>query len=157
MTNGQEQTYVDISSFSYKTHFRLTIQRYGCIYLFMKWQVIFYRNISGQCPTEKFINGLPYDDAEEIVAAIAALRELGNKARRPLADYLEDGIYELRARRLQRRFRVLYTFVGKETIMDDLDRIISKKEREKPGFAAAVERRKGEILIAARLRKAREN
>jgi len=114
---GQEQTYVDISSFSYKTHFRLTIQRYGCIYLFMKWQVIFYRNISGQCPTEKFINGLPYDDAEEIVAAIAALRELGNKARRPLADYLEDGIYELRARRLQRRFRVLYTFVGKEAIL----------------------------------------
>jgi len=83
----------------------------------MKWQVIFYRNILGRCPTEKFINGLPYDDAEEVVASIAALRELGNKARRPLADYLEDGIYELRARRLQRQFRVLYTFLGKEAIL----------------------------------------
>ena len=41
--------------------------------------------------------------------------------------------------------------------MDDLDRLIGKKEREKPGFAAAVEKRKDELLIAARLREAREN
>ena len=41
--------------------------------------------------------------------------------------------------------------------MDDLDRLIAKKEREKPGFASAVERRKDELLIAARLREAREN
>ena len=40
--------------------------------------------------------------------------------------------------------------------MDDLDRIIAKKDREKPGFAAAVEKRKGDLLIAARLREARE-
>ena len=41
--------------------------------------------------------------------------------------------------------------------MDDFDRLIAKKEREKPGFAAAVEKRKGELLIAARLREARVN
>ncbi len=35
--------------------------------------------------------------------------------------------------------------------------MIAKKEREKPGFAAAVEKRKDELLIAARLREAREN
>ena len=40
--------------------------------------------------------------------------------------------------------------------MDDLDRIIAKKDREKPGFTAAVEKRKGELLIAAKLREARE-
>ncbi len=40
--------------------------------------------------------------------------------------------------------------------MDDLDRIIAKKDLEKPGFTAAVEKRKGELLIAARLREARE-
>jgi len=40
--------------------------------------------------------------------------------------------------------------------MDDLNRLIAKKEREKPGFAAAVEKRKGELLIAVRLREARE-
>ena len=83
----------------------------------MHWRLIFYRNISGQCPVEKFIDELPDEDAKEVVASIAALRELGNKARRPLADYLEDGIYELRARRLKKRFRVLYTFAGKRTIL----------------------------------------
>ena len=41
--------------------------------------------------------------------------------------------------------------------MDDLDRLIAKKEHEKPGFASAVEKRKDELLIAARLREAREN
>jgi hypothetical protein len=41
--------------------------------------------------------------------------------------------------------------------MDDLDRLITKKEREKPGFKAAVEKRKGELLIAAKLRETREN
>jgi len=40
--------------------------------------------------------------------------------------------------------------------MDDLNRLIAKKEREKPGFTAAVEKRKGELLIAVRLREARE-
>jgi len=41
--------------------------------------------------------------------------------------------------------------------MDDLDRLIARKEREQPGFTAAVEKRKGELVIAARLREAREN
>ena len=62
----------------------------------MNWHIIFYRNDSGHCPFEKFIDRLPEEDAHEVVASIAALRELGNKARRPLVDYLENGIYELR-------------------------------------------------------------
>ena len=83
----------------------------------MNWRVIFYRSASGKCHIEKFVEDLPVEDAEEVVASIAALRELGNKARRPLADYLEDGIYELRARRLKKQFRVLYTFAGRQTIL----------------------------------------
>jgi phage-related protein len=83
----------------------------------MNWRLIFYRNIAGRCPVEEFIEDLPDEDAREIVASIAALRELGNKARRPLADYLKDEIYELRVRRLKRQFRVLYTFAGKRTIL----------------------------------------
>jgi phage-related protein len=79
--------------------------------------MIFYRNNSGKCPVEDFVEGLPSEDAKEVVATIAALRELGNKARRPLADYLEDGIYELRARRFKKQFRVLYTFAGRQTIL----------------------------------------
>ena len=83
----------------------------------MNWSVIFYRNASGKCYIEKFVEDLSVEDAEEVVASIAALKELGNKARRPLADYLEDEIYELRARRLKKQFRLLYTFVGRQTIL----------------------------------------
>ncbi len=83
----------------------------------MNWRVIFYRSASGKCAIEEFIEDLPIEDAKEVVASIAALRELGNKARRPLADYLEDGIYELRARRLKKQFRVLYTFAGRQIIL----------------------------------------
>ena len=83
----------------------------------MNWRVVFYRSAVGKCPIEKFIESQPVEDAQEIVASIAALRELGHKARRPLSDYLEDGIYELRARRLKKRFRVLYSFAGKQTIL----------------------------------------
>jgi phage-related protein len=83
----------------------------------MHWRTLFYRNVSGQCPLEEFLENLPSEDAKEVVATIAALRELGNKARRPLADYLEDGIYELRARRFKKQFRVLYTFAGRQTIL----------------------------------------
>ncbi len=75
------------------------------------------RDILSKCSVEDFVEGLPSKDAKEVVATIAALRELGNKARRPLADYLEDGIYELRARRFKKQFRVLYTFAGKQTIL----------------------------------------
>lgn len=46
--------------------------------------------------------------------SIVALGELGNVAPRPLSDYIEDGIYKLRARRLRKQFRVLYTFVGRD-------------------------------------------
>ena len=37
-----------------------------------------------------------------------------------------------------------------------LSRLTDRKEQEKPGFAIAVEKRKGELLLAARLREARE-
>ncbi len=40
--------------------------------------------------------------------------------------------------------------------MDDLDRLIDRKEQEKPGFSMVVEKRKGELLLAASLREARE-
>ena len=83
----------------------------------MYWRMIFYRNASGKCPIEEFVEHLPSEDAKEVVATIAALRELGNKARRPLADYLEDGIYELRARRFKKQFRVLYTFAERQAIL----------------------------------------
>jgi phage-related protein len=47
------------------------------------------------------------------VAAIGRLSELGHELRRPLADFLRDGIYELRIRKGRVHYRILYFFHGR--------------------------------------------
>lgn len=44
--------------------------------------------------------------------AIERLQALGHELRRPEADYLRDGIYELRVRLRSINFRILYFFHG---------------------------------------------
>ena len=46
------------------------------------------------------------------VARIRLLAQLGHELRRPLADYLEEDIYELRIRRGRVNYRILYFFHG---------------------------------------------
>lgn len=45
------------------------------------------------------------------------LEELGSELRRPRADYLRDGIYELRTEVRGVNYRLLYGFVGKDATM----------------------------------------
>ena len=47
------------------------------------------------------------------VARIQRLAELGHELRRPEADLLRDGIYELRVRRGRVHYRLLYFFHGR--------------------------------------------
>ena len=47
------------------------------------------------------------------VAAVERLAELGHELRRPLADYLRDGIYELRPKSGHVNYRMLYFFHGR--------------------------------------------
>jgi phage-related protein len=60
---------------------------------------------------------------------IGRLAELGNELRRPEADYLRDGIYELRASYQGVQYRVLCFFAGKGAAV--LSHGITK-EREVP-------------------------
>ncbi len=50
---------------------------------------------------------------ESCVAAIGRLAEFGHELRRPLADILRDGIYELRIRKGRVNHRILYFFHGR--------------------------------------------
>jgi phage-related protein len=50
---------------------------------------------------------------ESCVAAIGRLSELGHELRRPLADILRNGIYELRIRKGRVNYRILYFFHGR--------------------------------------------
>lgn len=50
------------------------------------------------------------------LARILDLAEKGNEMRRPHADYLRDGVYELRATLGKDQYRVLYFFCGKNIV-----------------------------------------
>jgi hypothetical protein len=70
------------------------------------------------------------------------LEELGNELRRPVADYLQDGIYELRVHFRTMNYRMLYFFAGRRIVVVSHGLI---KERRVPGK---------EILLADKRRRA---
>ncbi|MDR3108317.1 MAG: type II toxin-antitoxin system RelE/ParE family toxin [Planctomycetaceae bacterium] len=54
----------------------------------------------------------------------------GHDLRRPIADYLEDGIYELRIKHRRLHYRILYSFVGQQIVL--LTHGIIKEQRIPP-------------------------
>lgn len=74
------------------------------------------------------------------LARILRLAELGNELRRPEADYLRDGVYELRVRHGHVNYRILYFFFGKNLAC--LSHGITKEDAVPAGeIDAAVERK----------------
>ena len=63
-------------------------------------------------------------------AKIQRLAELGYELRRPEADYLRDGIYELRIGFKDKNYRILYTFIGHQVVL--LTHGIVKEDRVPP-------------------------
>src|SRR5436309_1065571 len=55
--------------------------------------------------------------AAECVARINLLSQFGHELRRPHADYLRDGIYELRVKRGRVNYRILYFFHGRNVAL----------------------------------------
>lgn len=67
--------------------------------------------------------------------------ELGHELRRPEADYLRDGIYELRVRFRHTNHRMLYFFFGQQVVV--LTHGLVKEREVPPGeIDRAVVRRK---------------
>src|SRR5487761_1200122 len=75
-------------------------------------QVVFYREDDGTVPVLNWLGRLPPDALIKCRVKLARLRELGHELRRPEADYLRDGIYELRIRLQRVNYRLLYFFHG---------------------------------------------
>jgi hypothetical protein len=80
--------------------------------------------------------------AAECVARIRLLAQRGHELRRPHADILRDGIYELRAKRGRVQYRILYFFHGRNIALlahgltkedkippIDIDRAVERKKR----------------------------
>jgi phage-related protein len=73
-------------------------------------QVVFYREDDGTVPLVDWFDTLPEKALDKCRIKIERLRELGHELRRPEADYLRDGIYELRVRLGTVNYRMLYFF-----------------------------------------------
>jgi phage-related protein len=58
------------------------------------------------------------------------LSEYGFELRRPAADFLRDGIYELRAKHVRVQYRILYFFHGQNVVI--LAHAIIKEDNEVP-------------------------
>lgn len=91
--------------------------------------VIFFAEPDGIAPLLSWMDGLPSKVQDKCYVKIERLGEMGYELRRPEADLLRNGIYELRIAYRSIQYRVLYFF--HENIA-----VIShglKKESEVPG------------------------
>ena len=58
--------------------------------------IYYFVDKDGNKPVREFIRSLTEKEQAKVYAYITELKKQGNNLRRPVADYLEDGIYELR-------------------------------------------------------------
>jgi phage-related protein len=78
-----------------------------------KVEVIFFREEDGTIPFVDWLAALPSAARAKCLVRLDRLEELGHELRRPEADYLADGIYELRAKHAGVNYRMLYFFHGR--------------------------------------------
>lgn len=103
--------------------------------------VCFFVDEKGDNPVRQFIETLPDKEQAKIAAYVSELRIQGHNLRRPLADYLGDGIYELRPK----SNRVFYFFFLKDNAV--LVHAIKKKTNKIPKEDLALcLRRKGQVV-----------
>ena len=80
-------------------------------------RVLFFQDDEGNCPFLEWFHGLSEKVQDKVTVRLERLSELGHKLRRPEADLLRDGIYELRVSRQGIHHRVLYFFHGKDAVV----------------------------------------
>jgi phage-related protein len=75
--------------------------------------VVFFAEADGTCPFMDWLSEpgtMPIKARDKCIVKIERLKERGHELRRPEADYLRDGIYELRVKLGHVNYRLLYFF-----------------------------------------------
>jgi hypothetical protein len=80
-------------------------------------EVLFFANSDGSCPFLQWFDLLPREVQNKCTVRIERLVERGFELRRPEADLLRDGIYELRASREGIHYRMLYFFHKQKAVI----------------------------------------
>ena len=76
-------------------------------------KIYFFQNPKGDVPLLIWLESIDQTATIKCIAAIKRLELFGNTLRRPTADYLRNGIYELRIRHKKINFRILYFFIDR--------------------------------------------
>src|SRR5437773_1749064 len=79
-----------------------------------KTKVVFYKEADGSVPVLEWLDSLQRKVLDKCTVRIERLEEMGHELRRPEADFLRDGIYELRVGLQHVNYRMLYFFHGTE-------------------------------------------
>ena len=98
-------------------------------------QVVFYQETDGEIPVLEWLTRLVKQNRKgyaNCVARIGQLAASGYELRRPAADYLTDGIYELRAKHIRVQYRILYFFSGQNVAI--LAHAITKEQEAVPAI-----------------------
>jgi len=73
-------------------------------------ETVFFADDDGMAPLLEWLDEQDRKVQDKCLAKVERLQELGYELRRPEADYLRDGIYELRVRHRRVNYRMLYFF-----------------------------------------------
>ena len=105
-------------------------------------KVVLYQEENGSCPFLVWFSALPAKAQDKCFLRLERLREVGHELRRPEADFLRDGIYELRVSLQGVHHRILYFYQGtvaavvshglvKERAVPpkEIDRAVERKKR----------------------------
>lgn len=77
-------------------------------------RLILFQEHDGSVPLLDWLDELVPKPRAKCRVRLGRLGELGHELRRPEADYLRDGVYELRAKHSGVNYRMLYFFYGRE-------------------------------------------
>lgn len=103
-------------------------------------EVLIFAENDGSAPLLAWLDALPPKVRVKCDDRTERLRAMGHELRRPLADFLRDGVYELRVRFQGINYRVLYFFHKQRAVISHG----LTKEKEIPGkeIDLAVERKR---------------
>lgn len=82
-----------------------------------KTNVVFFKDEKGRVPVLEWLDKLPDKIEAKALVRVEELAQCGHEMRRPHADYLRDGIYELRWRHQSVNYRILYFFQNRTAVV----------------------------------------
>jgi phage-related protein len=80
-------------------------------------EAVLFAELDGTCPVLEWLDQQQPKVRAKCIVRIERLVELGHELRRPEADFLRDGIYELRVAYRRAQYRILYFFHAGQAVL----------------------------------------